>query len=479
MEIVSATLFRILRNAEVDLDEEESDSLREAVMEALRERRFQPVVRIDFAPGANAEIRRALMERFGLDENDVYEISGLIDYTDLFQIAALDVPHLRDPHWTPVPPPRLPDEDADVFAAVAAGDLLVHHPYESFEATVERFIDQAADDPQTIAIKMTVYRVGDDTPFARSLIRAAESGKQVACIVEVKARFDEARNLHWAQELEKVGAHVVYGVLGLKTHTKLALVVRKEASGLRCYAHIGTGNYHVRTARLYTDVGLFTADPVVTTDVVNLFHYFTGRSLTPAFAKLLVAPMNMRDQFLGLIEREIAHHRAGRPARIVAKMNQLEDLTIGRALVTASREGVPIDLLVRGFCCLKPGVPGWTERVRVRSVIGRFLEHARIFYFANGSADPLEGDYYIGSGDWMYRNLSRRVEAATPVVAPVLRERLWEILDVGLRDRRQGWDMRADGTYFQASPEPGSTGPEGVGSHAVLMESTRRRIAGA
>jgi polyphosphate kinase len=479
MDIVSATLFRILRNAEVELDEEESDSLREAVIEALRERRFQPVVRIDFAPGASPEIRRALIERFGLDENDVYEISGLIDYTDLFQIAALDVPSLRDPPWTPLPPARIPDEDADVFSAIAAGDLLVHHPYESFEASVERFIDQAADDPQTIAIKMTVYRVGDDTPFVRSLIRAAEAGKQVACIVEVKARFDEARNLHWAQELEKVGAHVVYGVLGLKTHTKLALVVRKEAAGLRCYAHIGTGNYHVRTARLYTDVGLFTADPTLTNDVVNLFHYFTGRALTPSFARLLVAPMSMREQFLALIEREIAHHRAGRPARIVAKMNQLEDLMIGRALVSASREGVAIDLLVRGFCCLKPGVPGWTDRIRVRSVIGRFLEHARIFYFANGSADPLEGDYYIGSGDWMYRNLSRRVEAATPVTPPALRERLWEIIDVALRDRRQGWDMRFDGTYVQASPDPDANGPEGVGSHAALMECTRRRIAAA
>src|SRR5207237_6958455 len=223
---------------------------------------------------------------------------------------------------------------------------------DSFEASVERFIDAASADPQTIAIKMTVYRVGDDTPFVRSLIRAAEDGKQVACIVEVKARFDEARNLHWAQELEKVGAHVVYGVLGLKTHTKVALVVRKEASGLRCYAHIGTGNYHVKTARLYTDVGLFTCDAVLTADIVNLFHYFTGRSLSPSFRDLLVAPMNMRERFLGLIEREIEHQRAGRPARIVAKMNQLEDITMCRALVAASQAGVSVDLIVRGFCCL-------------------------------------------------------------------------------------------------------------------------------
>jgi polyphosphate kinase len=477
MQIESATLFRILRNAEVELEEDEGETLREAVIEALRERRFQPVVRIDFAPDAAPAIRRALVERFDLDEQDIYEVAELIDYTDLFQIAALDLPELRDPPWTPLPPARLPDEDGDIFAAIAAGDVLVHHPYESFDDSVERFIDQAADDPQTVAIKMTVYRVGDDTPFVRSLIRAAEAGRQVACIVEVKARFDEARNLYWAQELEKVGAHVVYGVLGLKTHTKLALVVRKEGSGLRCYAHIGTGNYHVRTARLYTDVGLFTCDPALTADVVDLFHYFTGRSLTPTFGKLLVAPMNMRERFLALIHREVEHARAGRPARIVAKLNQLEDMTICRALVAASQAGVPVDLVVRGFCCLLPGVPGWTENVRIRSVIGRFLEHARIFHFANGSDDPVDGDYYIGSADWMYRNLSRRVEAATPVADRGLRERLWEILDTSLRDRRQAWLMQSDGNYRQLEPSDEGSGPEALGTQVALMESTRRRVA--
>jgi polyphosphate kinase len=477
MEILSATLFRILRNAEVDLEEDEGETLREAVIEALRERRFQPVVRIDFAPSAAPEIRRALVERFDLEEEDVYEVDGLIDYTDLFQIASLDIPELRDAPWTPFAPTRIPDKDTDIFAAIAAGDLLVHHPYESFDDSVERFIDKAADDPQTVAIKMTVYRVGDDTPFVRSLIRAAESGKQAACIVEVKARFDEARNLHWAQELENVGAHVVYGVLGLKTHTKLALVVRKEPAGLRCYAHIGTGNYHVRTARVYTDVGLFTCDPALTADVVALFHYFTGRSLAPRFRKLLVAPMNMRERFLELIGREIEHARAGRPARIVAKMNQLEDMTICRALVAASQAGVPVDLVIRGFCCLVPGVPGWTENVRIRSVIGRFLEHSRIFHFANGKEDPVDGEYYIGSADWMYRNLSRRVEAATPVEARSLRERLWEILDVSLRDKRQAWIMQPDGHYKQCAPDPNGDGPESAGTHATLMDLARRRIA--
>jgi len=475
MEIVNATLFRILRNAEVDLDDDESDSMREAVLDALRERRFQPVVRIDFAPDSAAGIRRQLLERFELSEDDTYDVSGLIDYSALFQIASIDVPSLRDPHWAPIAPFGLDDEDADIFAAIQAGDILVHHPYDSFEASVERFIDAASTDPQTISIKMTVYRVGDDTPFVRSLIRAAEAGKQVACVVEVKARFDEARNLHWAQELEKVGAHVVYGVLGLKTHTKLALVVRKEGGALRCYAHVGTGNYHIKTARLYTDVGLLTCDPVLTMDIVNLFHYFTGRSLEPPFRSLLVAPANMRERFVSMIEREVENHRAGKPARIVAKMNQVEDLEICRALASASQAGVPIDLIVRGFCCLLPGIPGLTENVRVRSIIGRFLEHARIFHFANGEEDPLDGEFFIGSADWMYRNLSRRVEAAAPVNNRLLRERLWEILDVNLRDRRQTWEMQMDGSYRKATPGEHSTGPEAVGSHAWLMDTARRR----
>lgn len=474
MELIDATLFRILRNAEIELDEEEA-SLREAVTEALQQRRFEPVVRMDFAPDANPALRQGLMERFELSDDDVYELPGLLDYTGLFQIAGLDVPALRDPHWTPLPPPRLPSEDVDIFAAIQAGDLLLHHPYESFDLSVEDFISDAAIDPQTVAIKMTVYRVGDDTPFVRSLIRAAEAGKQVACVIELKARFDEARNLLWAEELQKVGAHVTYGVLGLKTHTKVALVVRKEGHDLRCYAHIGTGNYHVKTARLYTDVGLLTRDPVITADVVNLFHYLTGCSRTPRFQKLLVAPLNMRQRFLDSIEREIEHHRAGRPARIVAKMNQVEDLDMARALSAASQAGVPVDLIVRGFCCLVAGVPGWTENVRVRSIIGRFLEHSRIFHFANGQDDPLAGEFFIGSADWMHRNLSGRVEAATPVEDRTARERLWEILDIGLRDQRQAWLMQPDGTYVQSQPAADATGPAAMGTHAWLMDLTRRR----
>lgn len=474
MELIDATLFRILRNAEIELDEEE-ESLREAVSEALQQRRFQPVVRMDLALEANLALRQGLMDRFELTDNDVYDLPGLLDYTGLFQIAGLDLPALRDPHWTPLPPLRLPTEEVDIYATIQAGDLLLHHPYESFDMSVEDFISDAAIDPQTVAIKMTVYRVGDDTPFVRSLIRAAEAGKQVACVIELKARFDEARNLLWAQELQKAGAHVTYGVMGLKTHTKVALVVRKEGRDLRCYAHVGTGNYHVKTARLYTDVGLLTSDPVITADVVNLFHYLTGCSRTPQFKKLLVAPINMRKRFLESIEREIEYHRAGRPARIIAKMNQVEDLEMARALAAASQAGVPIDLIVRGFCCLVPGVAGWTENVRVRSIIGRFLEHSRIFYFASGQEDPLAGEFFIGSADWMHRNLSGRVEAAVPVEDRAARERLWEILDICLQDQRQAWLMQPDGSYVQSQPAADATGPAAVGIHAWLMDLTRRR----
>jgi polyphosphate kinase len=476
MEVVDATLFRILRNAEMDLEEEENESVREAVADALRQRRFEPVVRVDFAPHPDATMRERLVSQYELTGDDVYELQGLLDYTGLMQIASLEVPALRDPHWTPLPPPRLPDDDVDICAVIQAGDLLLHHPYDSFDLSVEDFISDAADDPQTVAIKMTVYRVGDDTPFVRSLIRAAESGKQVACVIELKAHFDEARNLHWAQELEKVGAHVTYGVVGLKTHTKVALVVRKEGQDLRCYAHIGTGNYHVKTAKFYTDVGIMTCDPVLTADVVNLFHFLTGYARSPAFRKLLVAPANMRVRFLEMIGREMEHQRAGRPARIIAKMNQLEDLDISRALSAASQAGVEIDLIVRGFCCLVPGVEGWTDNLRVRSIIGRFLEHSRIFYFANGESDALAGEFYIGSADWMFRNLSRRVEAVTPVSERASRERLWEILDVCLRDRRQAWEMQPDGTYVQLHPDAAASGPAAVGTHAWFMELTRRRL---
>jgi polyphosphate kinase len=474
MKLTGTTLFRVTRDAEFEIDDDSDEALRDVVREQVRKRRYEPVVRLEFGPGSDSAIREMLRERFELSMNDVYDLPDELDYTSLFQIALLPLPSLRDPAWNPLPSAAM-ENSHDVFSAIRAGDILVHHPYESFEDSVEHFIAAAAGDPETVAVKMTAYRIGDDTPFVKSLVKAAESGKQVACVIEIKARFDEERNLHWAEELERAGAHVTFGVQGLKTHAKVALVVRKEASGLRSYVHIGTGNYHVRTARLYADFGLFTCNPRITGDVVNLFHYLTGHSYAPAYTELLVAPSTMRTRLLGLIQREIANKQSNLPARIVAKMNQLEDPEMMEALCDASAAGVSVDLIIRGFCCLRPGVHGRTENLRIRSIIGRFLEHSRVFHFAAAHDDPLQGDFFIGSADWMFRNLSKRVEVVTPVFAREAKEKLWEVLDICLRDRRQGWVLGADGAYSRLQPGEAADGPEAVGTHASLMELARRR----
>lgn len=468
MTLTATTLVRLTRDAEVELEDDPDAELREAVEQQVRQRRYEPVVRLEFGPGADPSIREMLRERFQLSSTDLYDMTEEVDYTTLFEFMGLPFPELHDTPWTPLPIPAF--EDGAIFAAIQGGDVLVHHPYESFDASVEHFISAAADDPQTLSIKMTAYRIGDDTPFVKSLIRAAERGKQVACVMEIKARFDEERNLHWAAELERVGAHVTFGVRGLKTHAKTALVVRQEPSGLRCYVHIGTGNYHVKTARLYADFGLLTCNPLLTRDVVNLFHYLTGHGQAPACTTLLVAPTTMRPRLLELIEREAENQRAGRPARIVAKMNQLEDPDIIEALCRASGAGVSIDLIVRGFCCLRPGVAGQTENIRVRSIIGRFLEHSRVFHFANGKENPVEGEFYIGSADWMVRNLSQRVEVVTPVLTGAHKEKLWEFLEICLRDRRQAWILGPDGAYTRLHPDEHS-----VGTHQAVMNLMRSR----
>ncbi len=476
MVVLEVMPFRITRSAVIEADESEPDeSVADRVEEAIRQRRFERVVRLEHASGASSALVQMIARKLDLSEQDLYEMPAELDFTDLFVIAGLNRPELRDPPWQPVVPEPLLDEDSDLFAIIRAGDFLVHHPYESFQASVERFIRRAAEDPRVLGLKMTVYRVGADTPFLDALIRAAAAGKQVACLVEVTARFDEEQNLRMAETLEKAGVHVVYGVVGFKTHSKTALVVRQDEDGLRCYAHIGTGNYHVKTARLYTDVGLFTCNPELTDDVVNLFHYLTGRSLKRDYQKLLIAPVNMREQFLALIERETEHCAAGRPAHIIAKMNQLEDRGICEALLRASQAGVEIDLIVRGLCMLPPGVPGVSEHIRIVSVIGRFLEHSRIYYFQGGARDPLDGSFHIGSADWMRRNLSERVEAITPIEPRPLRERLWEILQIMLRDQRQAWDMQPDGSYVQRDPPAGASGPEALGTHQTLMGLTRQR----
>jgi polyphosphate kinase len=411
------------------------------------------------------------MEELQLGDSDIYELQGELEYQDLRPIADLNLPKLRYEPWSPIVPLPLADDESDIFSTIRNADQLIHHPYESFSASVEKFIKSAASDPKVLAIKMTLYRTGDDSPFIHTLIHAAEAGKQVVCMVELKARFDEERNIQLAHELEKAGVHVVYGLVGLKTHTKIALVVREDADGMRSYAHIGTGNYHTQTAKLYTDLSLLTCDTDLTQDIVELFHYLTGRSLKRDYRKLLVAPVNMRERFHGMIQREIEHAKAGRPARIVAKFNQLEERKTIRLLYEASKAGVRVDLLVRGFCCLRPGVPGLSENIRVTSIIGRFLEHSRIFCFQNGQADPIDGEFYIGSADWMYRNLLNRVEVITPIQIRAHRERLWEILQIMLNDHRQAWDMQSDGTYIQRTPR----GPEDIGTHQQLINLTRQR----
>ena len=457
MEIVESHPFRVTRNSDVQRNEDAADDLLEAIQEELRERRFATVVRLELAKGCPEWMRELLCEQLEIGSPEVFELDGPLGLRDLMQLSNVPLPSLRFRPWTPVTHPRLASlaaagdgESDDIFGVIAGGDLLVHHPFDSFTTSVQRFIEGAADDPAVFAIKQTLYRTSSDSPNMRALIRAAEARKQVAATVEIKARFDEAANIEWAEALEGVGAHVAYGVVGLKTHAKIALAVRRERDQLRSYVHLGTGNYNPETAKLYTDLGLFTANEELAADVAQLFNMLTGYLHRPHFKKLLVAPINMRQRFLELIRREVEHSREGRGGQIIAKMNSLEDREIVEALYAASAAGVEMDLVVRGICRLRPGVPGQSETIRVISIIGRFLEHARIFYFANAGRP----EYFIGSADWMSRNLDYRVEAIAPVEDPRLQEELKAILDVQLADNVKAWDLRADGTFHQRRPAP-------------------------
>lgn len=476
MEVIDLMVFRITRNAEVERDEEDVEDLLEMIEEELRERRFARVIRLEHGPNPNAKIRNLLMDELDLHESDIYELPLELDYYVLRSVADVNRPEHKFQPWVPVVPPSLIDEEVNFLDLIRDNDILVHHPYESFSATVERFIRTAVDDPNVIAIKMTLYRTGDDSPFVPLLIEAAEMGKQVVCLVELKARFDEQKNILTAQRLEKAGVHVVYGIVGLKTHCKVAQVVRRERDTLKCYVHIGTGNYHSVTARLYTDLGLFTANPEISEDVVHLFHYLTGRSHYHDYKKLVIAPISLKKRFFELIDRETQFAQKGMPARIIAKMNSLEERDICQALYRASQAGVKIDLIVRGVCCLRPGVPGKSENIRVISIIGRFLEHSRVFFFQNGKTNPQDSDFYIGSADWMYRNLAARVEAVVPVETKNLRSKIWDILSIHIEDHRQAWDMQSDGTYVQrqALPDPGASANQG--SHQQFMQQTVRAI---
>jgi polyphosphate kinase len=464
MDILKVLPFRVTRNADIADDNEDAEDLLEQIQQQLRERRFAPVVRLQIGRKPNRLLLNFLCTEMEIQPDDIYETQGLIDYVSLQQIADLELPRLRFAPWVPVIPARLADTEQDIFSVIRAGDVLVHHPYESFDASIERFVEEASADPNVLGIKMALYRTSGDSPFVQELIKAAESGKQVAVLVEVRARFDEARNIQWARKLEDAGVHVAYGVVGLKTHTKVALVVRREADGLRSYAHISTGNYNSMTAKFYEDIGLLTCDPMVCDDIIDLFNSITGRCRQPQYNKLLVAPYTMKKRFIELIERETVNQSNNLPARIIVKMNQLQDQEVTEALYRASAAGVKIDLIVRGFCTLRPGVPGLSENISIISTIGRFLEHSRIFFFQNGAADPVDGEYYFGSADWMYRNLHARIEAVCPIEARTLRSRIWNILQAYLNDTLQ-WRMQPDGNYTRRQAAPADS----VGVQQILM----------
>jgi polyphosphate kinase len=458
MEIVDHGFFRVTRDADFDISDEADDLLR-AVETELRRRRFGEVVRLEVDSQMSAPLRAELTEALTVEERQVYVVEGLLDLTDLWQIVGLPgFSDLRDPPWTPVTQPRLQGDEGegvDMFATIRAGDVLVHHPYDSFATSVERFVEQAVNDPKVLAIKMTVYRTSDDTPLVPALIRATERGKQAVCLVEVKARGDERANIQWARAMEEAGVHVVYGHPALKTHAKCLLVVRREGEGSRHYVHIGTGNYHPKTARLYTDFGLFTCDEETGADVADMFNFLTGYARPRRYRHVLVAPNFMRDGIIAEIERTVAAHEEGRSARIALKMNSLVDRRCIRALYRASQAGVPIDLNIRGICCLVPGVPGVSETISVNSVVGRFLEHSRIFAFQRDG----ETTVYIGSADLMPRNLDTRVELVTPVADPALREDLLDTLERSLADETNSWDLGPDNVWRRRTaqdPEPRS-----------------------
>jgi len=473
MEIRGYKCFRVTRYSDLEVDQSgEQDDLLAMIEEQIFQRRFAEIVRIEVEPGISPPLRSLLVaelredqppEMPSLTENELVETGPLLDLGDLMALASLDIAELRDPPHVPVTPEELRDSSRSIFDVMRECDILLHHPFDSFSSSVEQFLKAATFDENVLAIKMTLYRTSGDTAIVRALTEAAQRGKQVAVLVELQARFDEANNITWARTLESFGVHVAYGLPGLKTHTKTTLVVRKEPDGIRRYAHIGSGNYNSKTARVYTDLGLLTSSPSIGADLTDLFNALTGFSRQKLYRKLVVAPANMRLRFLEMIVREAHNARAGKPARIIAKMNALVDAEVIHALYAASQAGVEIDLIVRGICCLRPGVPGVSERVRVVSIVGRFLEHSRIFHFANDGAP----EYYFGSADWMPRNFDRRVEAVVPIEGERLQGRMRSLLEACLADDRQSWDLAPDGTYTRRTPHPDS-----IGLHELLMKDS-------
>jgi polyphosphate kinase len=467
MEIVDHSSFRLTRDADFELEEDEGGDLLEAIESVLRRRlRGATPVRLELDAASTDEVRTLLTRELALLPDEVYVAEGLLDPSALWSLHELERPELKDDPWTPVTQPRL-DGVEDYFDVVSKGDLLVHHPYDSFETSVEAFIEQAAADPSVLAIKLALYRTSEDSPIVRALARAAEAGKQVVALVELQARFDERANITQARTLEQAGVHVVYGIVGLKTHAKVCLIVRREASGIRRYAHVGTGNYNPSTARLYEDVGLLTADPDLGADLSDLFNLLTGYSRQKTYRRLLVAPTDLKQRLIELIRAEAA---AG-DGSIVLKMNSLVDAETIDALYEASRSGVDVDLLVRGICCLRPGVADLSDTIRVRSIVGRYLEHSRIFRFGSRERGF---QHFIGSADLMPRNLERRVEVTVPVLDPALCARLDEILQAGLEDDVLAWDLGSDGVWTKVETERGVSAQERLMQLAVERGENRR-----
>ncbi|PZF97419.1 RNA degradosome polyphosphate kinase [Micromonospora endophytica] len=453
MSVVECHLFRVTRNAEVEVDEDRDEDLLQALERELARRRFGPPVRLEVAASISDHMLELLVRELDMDTQDVLRVRGLLDLSALWQLyGEADRPDLKDPPFVPATHPRLTEGEVprSVFATLRDGDVLVHHPYHSFATSVQRFIEQAAADPNVLAIKQTLYRTSGDSPIVDALVEAAAAGKQVVVLVELKARFDEVANIGWARTLERAGCHVVYGLVGLKTHCKTALVVRQEGNQIRRYCHIGTGNYHPKTARLYEDFGMLTADPEIGADLTDLFNVLTGYSRQTAYRRLLVAPQGIRNGLVERIQREIAHVRLGMPGLVQFKVNALVDEEITDALYRASQAGVHVDLIVRGMCMLRPGVPGLSENIRVRSILGRFLEHSRIFRFGNSG----DAEFWIGSADLMHRNLDRRVEALVQVSDPVARAELDQVLGAAMSPDVEAFELDADGHWTRRTGSP-------------------------
>lgn len=472
MEVVEHHAFRVTRNVDLEVDDDGAEDLLQALEEELRRKRFAPAVRLEIEVGMPPRILGLLMRELQVAEEDVFFLPGLLDLAGLWGLYGIDRAELKDDPFQPVTHPDLyaaEDRNADVFAVMLRRDILVQHPYESFGTSVQRFLEQAAADPKVLAIKQTLYRTSGDSPIVNALVAAAQSGKQVVVLVEIKARFDERANIQWARALEQAGCHVVYGLVGLKTHCKLCLVVRQEGDHLRRYVHVGTGNYNPKTARLYEDLGLLTSSEPLGEDVSQLFNFLTGYSRQTSYRSLIVAPYAMRQRIVALIERESNPAKDGLPGRIAFKLNSLVDEAVIDALYAASQKGVRIDLWVRGICALRPGVPGLSETIRVRSILGRFLEHSRIFFFSNAG----QGDLYIGSPDMMHRNLDRRVEALVRVADSELVDRLRVLIDRAFDDDVAAWDLGWDGCWQRS---PGDAGDFGVDLQAELMRRASERV---